>query len=216
MSTSKTRHSHRNPVRGPFNSWILAALEGHFHRTVGPARARVFGQLDGRVVDIGAGNGPTFRYLRPGVTVHAVEPNPHFHRRLRGTASKHGIELVLHDTPGEGIDLPDGSADAVITSWVLCTVADPEAVLAEVRRVLKPGGRYAFVEHVAAPPGSGVRRVQDAVFAPWRWMFEGCHTNRDTEAAIRAAGFASVEVDEIRVRTPFVPIRPQLAGVALK
>lgn len=210
-----TRHDNR--IRGPFNSWILDALEAHFHRAVGAARADVFGSLRGEVVDVGAGNGPTLRYLPPDVRrIHAVEPNPHFHGRLQHAADRHGIDLVIHPTPGEHIDLPDDSVDGVMTSWVLCTVADPAAVLTEIRRVLKPGGRFAFVEHVRAPEGTAVRRVQEAIGRPWRWLFEGCHTTRDTAAAIRAAGFRTVGIDDIVAPTPFVPIRTQIAGVAIK
>lgn len=210
------RTGHRNPVRGPFNSWILDRSAGQIDRQLGDVRRDVFGDLSGQVVDVGAGNGATLRYLRPPVTVHAVEPNPYFHRRLRRTADRLGIELVLHPVPGERIDLPDNSVDAALTSWVLCTVAHPAAVLAEIRRVLKPAGRFAFVEHVAAPPGSAVRRVQGAVRKPWHWLFEGCHTDRDTAATIHAAGFSSVQLQEVRMATPLVPLRSQIAGVAVK
>lgn len=208
--------THDHPVRGPFNSWLLRVLEGHFHRGLGALRAELLGTLRGEVVEIGAGNGPTLRYLPAAVTrVHAVEPNPHFHRRLARTAADHGIDLVLHTTGGEAIDLPGSSVDAVVASWVLCTVADPAAVLAEAHRVLKPGGRLVFIEHVRAPEGSLVRGVQRLVKRPWRWVFEGCHTDRDTVATVQAAGFASVECRDVVLPTPFVPIRTQVAGVAV-
>jgi ubiquinone/menaquinone biosynthesis C-methylase UbiE len=207
--------AHDNRVRGPFNSWILGVLEGHFHRRLGPTRQEVLSQVAGEVLEIGAGNGPTLRYLPASVArLHAVEPNRHFHDRLRRAATEHGFDLVLHDTPGETLDLPDASMDAAIVSWVLCTVAEPDRVLGEVRRVLRPGGRFVFIEHVHAPEGSAVRAVQHAVARPWRWLFEGCHTTRDTAAAIHRAGFRSVEIEPVRVATPFVPIRTQIAGIA--
>jgi ubiquinone/menaquinone biosynthesis C-methylase UbiE len=145
----------------------------------------------------------------------AVEPNRHFHRRLRRAADDHRIDLVLHPTEGEHIDVPDDSVDAAVASWVLCTVADPAAVLAEIRRVLRPGGRFVFIEHMHAPEGTAVRRVQDVVFRPWRWLFEGCHTTRATERIIRSAGFAAVGAYPVHVGTPFVPLRTQIAGVAV-
>lgn len=209
-----TAHDHR--LRGPFNSWILGVLERHFHRGLGEIRAELLGDLEGEVLEVGAGNGPTLRYLSPAVErVHAVEPNRHFHRRLERAAATRGVDLVLHATGGEAIDLPDSSVDAVVASWVLCTVADPMAVLAEAHRVLRPGGRLVFIEHVRAPQGSLVRSVQRLLFRPWRWIFEGCHTDRDTAANVRAAGFASVECRDVVLRTPFVPIRTQVAGVAV-
>lgn len=206
---------HANRVRGPFNSWLLAVLEGHFERRLAATRAQLFGDVPEEVVEIGAGNGgPTFAHYPPGTRVHAVEPNRAFHPRLRHAAVRHDIDLVIHGTGAEHIPLPDASIDAVVSSWVLCTVADQEPVLAEVRRVLRPGGRFLFLEHVAAPTGSWVHRVQRVVHGPWRWLFEGCHTDRDTAGAVRAAGFAQVETRPVTVSTPFVPIRPQVAGIA--
>lgn len=207
-------HDHR--LRGPFNSWILGLLEVHFHRGLGDVRAELLATLHGDVLEVGAGNGPTLRYL-PGTVrrVHAVEPNRHFHRRLQRAAEQHDVDLVVHPTVGEAIDLPDDSVDAAVVSWVLCTVGDPDAVLAEIRRVLRPAGRLVFFEHVRAPSHTAVHRVQRAVRRPWKWLFEGCHTDRDIGAALDRAGFASVEFLDVAVPTPFVPIRTQIAGVAI-
>ena len=201
-----------HPVRGRLNSAFFAMMEGTIDRALREPRQR-FAGLDGVVVDLGAGNGPVLRYLRPGTVVHAVEPNPYFHRRLRENASAAGVELTVHQVPGEATDLPDAGADAVVCTWVLCSVDDPAAVLREVRRILRPGGRFVFIEHVAAPAGP-VRLAQRLVHRPWHWVFEGCHTDRDTAAAIRAAGFASVEITEFPFRSAVVPIRTQIAGVA--
>lgn len=217
-STLTRPHSHAgddNPVRGRFNSWFLGLLEGYVERRQADVRADVFGQADGVVADIGAGNGPTFRHLDPGTTVHAIEPNPHFHERLDEAAEHHSLDLHVHARPGEATGLPDDSVDTAITSWVLCTVGDPDAVVAEVRRILKPGGRFLFLEHVAAPPRTAVGRVQWAVYKPWRWLFEGCEVTRDTAATIRAAGFSTVHIEPSPMPTVFVPMRPQIAGVAI-
>lgn len=213
--STQSAQAHGHPVRGRFNSWFLNLLDGHFDRRLGDVRRELLGTLSGEIAEIGAGNGPTFRYLEPGTVVHGIEPNPYFHRRLAQEARRRRLELVLHPVGAEQVDLPDASVDAVISSLVLCTVDDPASVVAEVRRILRPGGRFVFLEHVGARPGSAVRRVQEAVFRPWRWVFEGCHTTRDTARTIREAGFASVEIREIRMATPFVPIRTQIAGVAI-
>jgi ubiquinone/menaquinone biosynthesis C-methylase UbiE len=204
-----------NPVRGRLNSSFFALMDGYIDRRLAGHKRRIFAGNGGVVAEIGAGNGPNLRYLPPKTTVHAIEPNRYFHHRLERTAAAHGVHLTLHPVPGEAIDLADASVDAVICTWVLCTVQDQAQVLREVHRILRPGGRFAFIEHVAAPNGS-VRRVQRLVRRPWRWAFEGCHTDRDTAAAIRAAGFASVDISEFRFRSSFVPVRTQIAGTALR
>ncbi|MEW2354324.1 methyltransferase domain-containing protein [Spirillospora sp. NPDC029432] len=203
-----------NPVRGRLNSAFFALTAGYTDRRLAVHKRRLFDR-PGVVAEIGAGNGPNLRYLPAGTAVHAVEPNPYFHRRLRRTAAGHGIDLTVHPVPGEAIDLDDASVDTVICTWVLCTVRDPAQVLREVHRILRPGGRFAFIEHVAAP-GGAVRRTQRLVRRPWRWTFEGCHTDRDTAAAIPAVGFASVDITEFRFRSGFVPVRTQIAGTAVR
>jgi ubiquinone/menaquinone biosynthesis C-methylase UbiE len=126
------------------------------------------------------------------------------------------VDLELHTTVAERIDLPDASVDAVISSLVLCSVADPGQVLSEVRRILRPGGRYAFVEHVVAPDNSPLRRLQRSVRRPWGWFFEGCSVERDLRALIESAGFAETTIDEYRLRGPFLAANTQIAGTARK
>ncbi|WP_067480151.1 class I SAM-dependent methyltransferase [Actinomadura hibisca] len=204
-----------NPVRGRLNSAFFALTAAYTDQRLAVHKQKIFPRTGGVVAEIGAGNGPNLRYLPPRTTVHAIEPNPYFHRRLERTAAAHGIDLTVHPVPGEAIDLDDASVDTVMCTWVLCTVHDQTQVLREIRRILRPGGRFVFIEHVAAPQGA-VRRVQRLVRRPWRWAFEGCHTDRDTAAAIRAAGFASVEIVEFPFRSSFVPVRTQIAGTAVR
>lgn len=205
-----------HPIRGPINSAFFDVMNGYLERRIGALRDGVTAAVDdaAQIVEIGPGNGPLFDRLRTGTRVHAIEPNPHWHRRLRGSAARTDIDLVLHACGAESIPLPDDSVDAAISGWVLCTVRDPERVVSEIRRVLRPGGRFAFYEHVAAPHGGAVRRVQEAVHRPWSWIFEGCQTNRETGAIIRAAGFRHVDIRDVAVRTAFVPVRTGITGVA--
>ena len=90
----------------------------------------------------------------------AIEPNTHMHRRLHAAATHRGLHLELHDRVAEHTGLPDHSVDSVITSLVLCSVQDRAAVPAEIRRILRPGGSYHFVEHVAAATGTPTRALQ--------------------------------------------------------
>jgi hypothetical protein len=95
-------------------------------------------------------------------------------------------------------------------------VEKPEQVIAEVRRVLKPGGRFACVEHVEAPAGSAIHRMQRLIRRPWKWVFEGCDLCRDTGATLRSSGFAQVDVQSLVLPTIFVPIRHQITAMCVK
>lgn len=201
-------------ARGRFNALFFALMAEYLERHLGVHKRRAFDGLPTRVVEIGPGVGANLRYLPPDATLVAIEPNPHMHRRLRQAARRAGVHLELHDRVGEHIDLPDQSVDTVISSLVLCTVSDPAYVLAEIRRILRPGGRYSFVEHVAAPARSPTRVLQRILRRPWGWIFEGCSCERDLEATIRGAGFESVVIESYRLRTPFIPFNTHIAGTA--
>jgi ubiquinone/menaquinone biosynthesis C-methylase UbiE len=205
----------QHPVRGRFNAWFFRLMDGYMHWKYRKLKPRLFSDLPDCVVDLGAGSGANFRYLRPGTRVIAVEPNVHMHAHLRSVARKRGVQVEIRGTGAEALDLPDHSVDAVVCSLVLCTVRDADASLREVRRVLRPGGRFVCIEHVAAPNGSWLAAVQRSVTQPWAWLFEGCHTHRDTERTLRAAGFRHVAVERFVMNTAFLPIRPQIAAVAI-
>jgi ubiquinone/menaquinone biosynthesis C-methylase UbiE len=203
-------------VRGRLNAWLLRALEEYACRKYWHVKRELFGGLPRTVLEIGAGTGINFRHLSPGTHVVAVEPNVHMHAALRAAGVRHHVTLEVHAAVAESLPFPDARFEAVISSLVLCSVADPARALAEVRRVLRPGGRFWCVEHVAAPAGSALARVQRLVERPWRWVFEGCETQRDTARLLREAGFASVEVSPFTLRSAFLPIRAQIAAVALR
>jgi ubiquinone/menaquinone biosynthesis C-methylase UbiE len=205
-----------HPIRERFNAWLLHFLDDYAHRRYRLVKRELFGGLPRTVLEIGAGAGANFRYLAPGTHVVAVEPNARMHAYLREAAVRHGVTVDVRLGVAERIPLPDASVEAVISSLVLCTVADPERALAEVRRVLRPGGRFWCIEHVAAPAGTSIARIQRWFHRPWRWLFEGCETLRDTARMLREAGFASVEITPFTLRTALVPIRPQIAAVALR
>ncbi len=208
--------NHSNPVRGRINAAFFAALDSYMHWKCGARKRRLFAELPRVVVELGSGAGANFRYLAPGSKLIAIEPNPHMHPYLARNAQRRQIDLEIRGLAGEGLDLPDHSVDAILCSLVLCTVHDPARVLSEVLRVLRPGGRFLCIEHVAAPSSSFIGWLQRLVFRPWRWFFEGCHTHRDTERALRSAGFASVEVETFDLPSMFLPVRPQIAAMCVK
>jgi SAM-dependent methyltransferase len=215
MTTSTTAFE-SNRLRGPFNAAFFTVMGGYLNWLMRSRKQRVFADLPEQIVELGPGVGANFRYLLPGTRVVAVEPNPAMHARLRARAARHDVQLELHDVVGEHLDLPDASTDMVVSSLVLCTVSNPARVLAEVQRVLRPGGRYAFVEHVVAKDHPTLRRIQRLVRRPWAWTFEGCSCERDLAREIAGAGFASVDLEEYRIHSPILPFNTHVAGIATK
>jgi SAM-dependent methyltransferase len=201
-------------IRGPFNSAFFRLFGPYIEWTLRSRKRRVFAGLPDRVVEIGSGVGANLRYLPGGATLIAIEPNWFMYGRLRAAAHRHRIQLDLRDRMAEHTGLADKSVDTVISSLVLCSVKDPDVVLAEIRRILRPGGTFRFVEHVVAEEGTFTRAAQRFFRRPWAWSFEGCSCERDLEQAIRAAGFQSVSVERYRILSPFVPFNTQIAGVA--
>lgn len=203
-------HSARGPFNAAFFRWIDPVMES----SLGKRKQRLFANLPHRVVEIGPGAGANLRYLPAGSTLVAIEPNRYMHAPLRAAARRRGVKLDLREAMAERTGLPDHSVDCVISSLVLCSVQDPAEVLAEIRQILRPGGTFRFLEHVVAEPGSATRAAQRILRRPWAWTFEGCSCERDLERSIRAAGFASVELERYRIHTPFVPFNSHIAGIA--
>lgn len=210
------RSGGRSTVRGRLNGWGLGAIAGVMHQVYGSRKAALFADLPDTVVELGPGPGINVRYLRPGTRLIAVEPAAHMHRGLRRAARRRGVELEVHSHGAELLEIEDESVEAVIATLVLCSVDDPRAVLSEVRRILKPGGRFLFIEHVAADPGTRMHRLQGWLRKPWAWAFDGCELRRNTGAIIRAAGFEEVEEERFRVSWSALPFSPHVAGFAVR
>jgi len=205
-----------NAIRGRFNAWLFDSLEEYMHRKYALVKPQLLAGAPSVVVELGPGAGANLRYLSPGTRLIAIEPNKRFHSVLRRRAAERGIDLDLRGLAGEALDLPDSSADFVFTSLVLCSVSQPDTVMREVLRVLKQGGRFACVEHVAAPSGSLLAKVQRGVARPWRWVFEGCDLCRDTAETLRRSGFSKVDIQPLTLETAFFPIRSQVTAVCVK
>jgi SAM-dependent methyltransferase len=207
-----------NRFRGPVNAAGLRALDGVFDRTLGAQKRRLFADLPDDVVELGSGPGTNMRYLRAGTRLTAIEPNPAMHPALISSAAAHDIDLTLLALGAEGIPLDDASTDAVVCTLVLCTVDDPQQVLGEVRRILRPGGRFVFLEHVAADPGHQrfVSAQQRVLRRPWRWMFEGCDLQRHTGSLLAAAGFAELDIRSGSASPAILPVAPMVWGTATR
>lgn len=198
--------------------WVGAEVQAHsgsaYEKRVAERKRRLFADLDGAVLEIGPGAGPNLPYLPANVRYVGVEPNQYLHRYLIQEAQKYGIAADIRGGAAEALDVPDASVDVVIGTLVLCSVGDPARALAEVRRVLRPGGRYFFLEHVAAPRGTPLRRWQRIVQPVWTFFGGGCHPDRETYATIAGAGFAGVNIEHFRL--PLGLMAPHISGVAVK
>lgn len=189
-----------------FGRCILPAASTRHERLVQAAKRGLFASLKPgeTLVEVGPGTGPNFAYFPPDVRWIGVEPNPHLAQSL---ASK-GRE-IHNDIRG----VPSAIADTVIATLVLCSVEDPAGILHEVRRVLKPGGTFLFLEHVAAPAGSARRRTQRLVRPVWRWFGDGCDVCRETAQHLSKAGFSALEWKPFEV-PELGPAAPHIAGTA--
>lgn len=193
-------------------AWAHSVADRRLDAHYGDQKRRLLADLSGEVLEIGPGSGSNLRYLPAGVRWQGVEPNPHMHPFLRRRAAELGLPARVHLGHAEALPLPDGSVDAVICTLVLCSVRDQAAVLREVRRVLRPGGRFLFLEHVAAPRGTWLRFWQTLVAPAWSFCGQGCRPDRETWVALEAAGFARLDCRRFRM-DGFPLVAPHASGV---
>jgi ubiquinone/menaquinone biosynthesis C-methylase UbiE len=178
-------------------------------------RDRALAGLSGRVIEVGAGNGMNFGHY-PTTVAEVVAVEPEDHLRTLAERAAETAAVPVHVVAGHATALPveDATFDGAVASLVLCSVADVPAALAELRRVLKPNGQLRFFEHVrSTKPWFAL--VEDALTPLWSRVGGGCHLNRDTAAAIRAAGFAIESLQRFRYAPlRFFPPQAHILGIA--
>jgi ubiquinone/menaquinone biosynthesis C-methylase UbiE len=154
-----------------------------------PFRQRVIGEAEGRVLEIGIGSGINLPlYPRSVRSVIGLDPSPELLRMARTRSSKAPAPVELLGASAEAMPLDDNSIDTIVTTWTLCSIPAVGSALAEMRRVLKPGGALLFVEHGRAPEPN-VARWQDRLDPLWSRIAGGCHLNRQIDTLISAGGF---------------------------
>jgi ubiquinone/menaquinone biosynthesis C-methylase UbiE len=207
--------SHRHPVFAPLYAALVAAGE---RGTLGRWRREALAGARGRLLVVGVGPGRDLDHVPPAVTeVVAVEPNPAMRRYAAprvASLRERGVRAGLVSAVGEALPLPDRSVDCALVSLVLCSVDEPAAVVAELRRVLVPGGPLLVLEHVRAD-GGRLARVQDRLDPAWVRLAGGCHTNRRTREVLEAGGFETSGVGDVALRAGLPHLAPHLLGVAL-
>jgi SAM-dependent methyltransferase len=215
MEKRSTITANSNGWRSSLSARFMAGVDAYMDKVYGSRKRMLFAGLPDEVVEIGAGAGANMRYYPPGTRLIAIEPNPRMHPYLRRRAKRRRMNLTIRTLRGEAIDLPDGSAAAVVTTLVLCSVADPRQVISEIQRILRPGGRFIFLEHVAAPQNSLLGRWQRWLHHPWHYLSDGCHLHRPSHLLVAEAGFRHVEMDCFMLN-PALPFRPHIFGSALR
>ena len=179
-------------------------------------RDALLASASGRVLEIGGGTGANLPFYRDAVTELVVaEPEEPMARRLEKRLRGSRISTRVVRAPAEQIPLDAESFDCAVSTLVLCTVSDAPRAVAEIRRLLKPGGRLLFIEHVRSDDPE-LARWQDRLRRPWAWFGHGCQTNRRTVEVIGHAGFALTELR--RDRLPKAPsiVAPLAVGTATR
>ena len=203
-----------NSLHQRYLAWFMARGSGTYTAFMEGRKRHLLGNLTGTLVEIGSGTGTNFRYFPPDLRVVGVEPNPFMHSYFREEARVANRLADLVRGSADALPFKDDTVDAVLSTLVLCSVGELQKVLKEVLRVLKPGGRFLFVEHVAAPEGTRLRRVQRWVRPVWSRIGDGCQPDRETGESLMAAGFSEVKLDRFSVPLPLVS--PHISGFALK
>lgn len=195
-------------------AWIMAHGATEYESAVSDRKQALFANVHGNVLEIGPGTGPNLPYYPQDIHWIGIEPNPYMHSYLKKEADRLGLKIDLRFGSAERLDAEDNSMDAVVTTLVLCSVPNLPGTLQEVLRVLKPGGRFLFIEHVAAPKGTLLRRVQSGVKPIWKVIGDGCNPDRETWVALENVGFESVNCQHFQADVPIVS--PHIVGVATK
>lgn len=197
-----------------FFAHTLAWGDDAQHRLYGDRKRQLFADLEDTVVEIGPGTGVNLPYLPDGLRWIGLEPNLHMHGYIREKLDGRDLDATLRTDPAQNTGLPDESVGAVISTLVLCSVPDVAATLAELRRILRPGGRLLFIEHVAAEAHTPLCWLQRGIRPVWKAVADGCHPDRETGVALQRAGFSSVELERFRIGLP--PVSPHIMGTAMK
>lgn len=192
---------------------LTAIREGHGDRA---HRRELVAGLSGRVIEVGTGIGANFdRYPTAVDELVAIEPEPWLRKRAQQAAADAEIAITVIDGDADHLPGNDGSFDAAVVSLVLCTVPEPRRAIAELFRVIRPGGQLRFFEHVVADVPVLVRLQKLADATLWPHIAGGCHLARDSRANIEAAGFIVEDCERFPVRLArLLPAEPHLLGRA--
>ena len=205
-TTSRSGRKHGHRLFAAFWEW-LTRHEGEEERAL---RREVVSGATGRVLELGVGVGTNWEHLPAGIEYVGIDPDAYMLERAQKHAIEAGRQMTLEPAMAEDLPFESGSFDTVLVTLTCCTVTDQSRALAEALRVLRPGGRLLFLEHVR-PEGRVRGRLMDAITPVWRRAGGGCQPNRRTLDAIRSSGFAVTELKETQLKG-----LPLVMGTAVK
>jgi ubiquinone/menaquinone biosynthesis C-methylase UbiE len=182
---------------GMYASYVLPRLMDRALQSsvVAAERAKLVPLASGRVLEVGIGSGLNLPFYRATVeALCGLDPSVDLWRLATARVARTPFDVEFVGASAERLPIADASFDTVVTTFTLCTIPDPPAALAEIGRVLKPGGRLLFVEHGRAPDAR-IRSWQDRLTPLWRRLAGGCHLNRKIDELIAGAGFSILQMD---------------------
>lgn len=200
---------HDHPVFTQVYKWLARAEDTG---AIGKARTDVSRALHGRLLIVGLGPAEDLHHLPDTVTeVVGIEPSASMRRAAEANVAASTMPVEVIDAVGEQLPLPDNSVDSALFAYVLCSVEDPDLVVAEALRVVRPGGTIAVLEHVKATEGTWMRRAQRLASPLWPHVAGGCRCDQDTRAVFEAAGLDLSGLSSPAL-TPVPPVAPSLVG----
>lgn len=168
-----------------------------------PIRREVLADASGVVLEIGVGPGYNFTFYRNVTKVYALEPSKELVEIAKTRAEGLSFPIEFLATGAEEIPLADASIDTVVSTWTLCSVSDPEKVLSEIKRVLRPGGKFLFVEH-GASHSAFLHGIQRALTPITKHFTGNCHYDRKMEKLIKDAGFTIEKMSHPKEKSPLI------------
>ncbi|XP_051856762.1 putative methyltransferase-like protein 7A [Antechinus flavipes] len=171
------------------------------------------------LMEVGCGTGANFKFYPPGSRITCIDPNPNFEKFLIQSIAEHRhlqFERFLVASGEDMHQIADDSMDVVVCTLVLCSVQNQEKFLKEVHRVLRPGGAFYFMEHVAAEPSTWNFFWQQVLQPIWHLLFDGCDLTRETWKALERASFSKLNLQHLQAPLSCKLVRPHILGYAMK
>lgn len=194
----------------------LASGDLYQDKTYGERKSRLFKKLHGRVLEIGAGTGVNLPYLPENVAWTGIDPNPYMHKFIHQKADQLNVNADIQLGDASRLSFEDHQFDCVLSTLVLCSVPNPDLALKEIKRVLKPGGYFVFIEHVAAPKGTLLRATQKTIKPFWKLVADGCRPDRELGLSIETTGFSELHLESFNSGSSINLIKPHIMGWGMK